>query len=235
MEKLLQSDSISIKKIKEGILSLSTMLCLFPLNIFYITLNNSKRGSRSLILGIDSLIPFIEIFIIPYLAWYAFIFLTMAFLCFKDRKTYFITLISYGFGLIASNITFFFFQTTVPRPELIGNGLFTRMVQMVYGADQPYNCFPSIHVLTSYLMVKAIMCSSVKNKTNTSVILMSAIMIIVSTLFVKQHVVLDVAAGILYGEVLFRLSQDLSIKIYKILKTVKSVDRFTFWEEKEKI
>lgn len=214
MEKVLQKDSSAIKKLKENMLAFCAMLGLLPLNIFYIALNNSKREVHSLITAADNAIPFVKIFIVPYVAWYGFIFFTMAYLCFKDRNAYFQTLISYGAGLICSFITFYFFQTTVTRPELTGNGILTSMIQIIYSADQPYNCFPSIHVLTSYLMVKGIMSSSARNRRNNFIVSITAVLIIISTLFIKQHVLLDVVFGVIYAELLFRLSQTIYKKIF---------------------
>lgn len=219
MEKsIIEKDNASIRKIKENLLAASAMLSIVPLNIFYVLLNNSKRGAYSLVTRLDEAIPFMKVFIVPYIAWYGFIFLTMVYLCFKDRKIYFITIVSYNLGLIASYITFFFFQTTVPRPELTGSDILTKLVFLIYSADQPYNCFPSIHVLTSFLMVKAVMASNIKNKLIVYIVWFSSIMIIISTLFVKQHVVLDVVSGIVYADLIFRVSHAYSGKVYIWIK-----------------
>jgi membrane-associated phospholipid phosphatase len=218
MEKIALKENIIYKKAKENILPLSAMISLAPLNILYVTLNSSERGAKSLVTSIDNAIPFIKAFIIPYVIWYGFIFFTMLYLCYKDKDTYYKTLASYGLGLIASYITFYFFQTTVPRPELTGSDMLTRMVLSIYNADQPYNCFPSIHVLTSFLMVKAIMASSARNKINTTIIWVTAVMIIISTLFVKQHVVFDVASGIVYADLIFRVVQAYGGRVFSWIK-----------------
>jgi membrane-associated phospholipid phosphatase len=218
MEKALIKDNIIMKKFKENLLPLCAMGLLAPLNIFYVILNNSGRGSRSLVTSIDNAIPFMKIFIIPYIIWYGFIFGVMVYLCYKDRDTYYKTLTAYFLGLIASYITFYFFQTTVPRPEIIGGGLLNRMVLSIYGADQPYNCFPSIHVLTSFLMIKGITASSAKNKVNMSLIWSTAIIIIISTLFVKQHVILDAVSGIIYADIIFRLVNIYSGRVFAWIK-----------------
>jgi membrane-associated phospholipid phosphatase len=204
MEKALVKQSL-ILKVKDNFLPLCAMASLAPLNLLYVALNSSQRGVKSLVTPFDNSIPFMKIFIIPYVVWYAFILLTMVYLCCKDKKVYYKTLVSYSLGLIASYITFFFFQTTVPRPELTGTDILTKMVLSIYSADQPYNCFPSIHVLTSYLMIKGIMASSARNKINMTIIWFVSGMIIISTLFVKQHVVLDVFSGIIYADLIFRV------------------------------
>lgn len=205
MEKVAIKDNILLKKLKEMVLPFIAMAFIAPLNILYVALNGSQRGAKILVTRLDNAIPFSKVFIIPYIVWYGFIFFTMVYLCFKDRKTYYKTLTSYALGLIASYVTFYFFQTTVPRPDLAGSDMLTKMVLSIYSADRPYNCFPSIHVLTSFLMIKAIMSSSARNKTNMTAVCLTAVLIIISTLFVKQHVVLDVVSGIIYADLIFRL------------------------------
>jgi hypothetical protein len=218
MEKTAIKENIMLKKIKESLIPLGAMACLAPLNILYVALNSSERGAISLVTSIDNAIPFVKIFIVPYIIWYGFIFFTMIYLCYKDRRTYYITLVSYGLGLIASYITFYFFQTTVPRPEITGSDALTKMVLSIYGADQPYNCFPSIHVLTSYLMIKAIAACSVRNRRNITIVYTTAIIIIISTFFVKQHVILDAASGIVYADFIFRMVQSYGGRVFSWIK-----------------
>lgn len=218
MEKVVVKENANTKKIKEYMIALSCMLTIAPLNIFYIAFNNSKRGVRSLVTPLDAAIPFRKEFVIPYVAWYVFIFITIAYLCYKDRRTYYSTVISYNLVLIASYITFFFFQTTVPRPELMGSDIFTKIVTIIYGADQPYNCFPSIHVSTSFLMIRAVMVSSCKSKKNMIAVWFTSIMVIISTLFIKQHVILDVVSGILYADIIFRIVHAKEDEIFRFIK-----------------
>jgi len=220
MQKIIKKDNLKIKNFKEYILSFSIILTIVPLNIFYVILNNFNKEANSLVTKFDMAIPFIKIFIIPYIAWYAFIFFTMAYICYKDKETFVKTVISYNLGLIAAYITFLFFQTTVPRPEITGTDILTKLVMMIYKNDNPYNCFPSIHVLTSFLMIKSIYASNCKNKINVSIISIISILIILSTLFVKQHVILDIFGGILYADIIFRF---VNAYYYKILNLIKKL------------
>lgn len=198
-----------MKKIRENYVSMSFMLSIPFMNILYAQLNNPGRGAHSLITDIDQGIPFIKIFILPYVTWYIFMFLTLCYLCFKDRATYYKTLIALDTGLSACYLVYFFYQTTVPRPELTGKDVLTEMVSFVYNLDRPFNCFPSIHALTSYLMMKAIGNSCTKNTTNYFTVNGIAVLIIASTLLVKQHVILDVLSAILLGEMVFKLVDNL--------------------------
>nr|WP_204616248.1 phosphatase PAP2 family protein [Desulforadius tongensis] len=181
------------------------MLSIPVSNIFYALLNNSARGAHSMITEIDKAIPFLKIFILPYIIWYPFIFFTLFYLCLRDKKIYFHTLAALNLGLIICYIIYYTYQTTVPRPEVAGKDLLALLVMYIYSSDQPFNCFPSIHCLTSFLMIKGINNSTVKNTFNTTIISFTAAVIILSTLFVKQHVILDVISAILLGDLVFRL------------------------------
>jgi hypothetical protein len=218
MEDTIMKENTILKTLKSNLLAFCTMLLIVPLNAFYLLLNNSKRGAYNLTTQVDNAIPFVKEFIIPYVAWYGFIFFVMVYLCFKDRKTYYITLACYILGLSTSFITFYFFQTTVPRPEVLGSDVFSKILLQIYGADQPYNCFPSIHVLTSYLMIKAVGASNFRNRTNLLVVWISAILIILSTLFVKQHVLLDAVSGIIYADLIFRAVSAYGETVWNFMK-----------------
>lgn len=212
MINLKAEESVKGKLLKENIIALSFLISIPILNIVYMLLNNSKRGVYNLVTDIDKAIPFVSIFIIPYALWYVFIILTFIYLCIKDRDIYYKTLISYDLGMIVCYIIYFMFQTTVPRPEVIGSDIFSRMVMIIYKNDQPFNCFPSIHVLSCYLMIKAINTSKAGNWINRLIIFCIASTIILSTLFIKQHVVLDVFGAMFIGGIIFKLVKRIELE-----------------------
>lgn len=187
---------------KENIKALAILALTFLIiRILYFILNNSSSQTYCLVTDMDKAIPFIKGFIIPYVIWYPFIFGTLLYFCFKDKTTYYITIISINISVMICFIIYFLFQTTVPRPQIYSNDFLSQIVKFIYLTDKPVNCFPSIHVLTSFLMVKGILKSRIKNSINIFVISFIALAIIMSTLFVKQHVVLDVMAAILLGDI----------------------------------
>lgn len=192
-------------KLKEKLIPLSFMLALPVLGVFYNLLNNGDGGVYSLVTDMDKGIPFLKIFIIPYIVWYIYLFITLGYLCFKDTDTYYKTLMSYCLGIVVCYIIYSVYQTSVPRPVLTGNDMLTRAVGFIYSIDQPFNCFPSIHSLSSYLMIKAINISSAKNIINSILINGISVSIILSTLFVKQHVVLDALSAVLLGDIVFKI------------------------------
>ncbi|MCX7746363.1 MAG: phosphatase PAP2 family protein [Clostridia bacterium] len=193
-----------MKEFKKYLIPLSFMLSIPIVNIFYGILNNADRGVSNLVTRLDDSIPFIKVFVIPYMFWYPFMILTMVYFCVKDRKTYVRSLISINISLIVCYVIFYFYQTTVPRPELLGNDFLTRFVGLVYGSDKPYNCFPSIHVLTCYIMMIAVTKSTIRNLWIKLLVYSISAVIIISTLYIKQHVVLDVIGGIFVGDIIYR-------------------------------
>lgn len=193
-----------MKKLKENIIPISFMLLIPILNIFYGILNNKSRGVYSLVTNIDTIIPFTKSFIIPYVIWYPYIFLVLVYLCLKNIKVYYKTLFCLSIGFIVSYIIFYFFQTTVARPTLVEDDILINIVEIVYKNDKPYNCFPSLHVLTTYFVMMGI--SEVEtNKKITLPVNIIGILIILSTLFVKQHVVMDVIFAIVLGGIILKV------------------------------
>ncbi|QGU94828.1 hypothetical protein GOM49_06705 [Clostridium bovifaecis] len=138
-------------------------------------------------------------FILPYIYGFALIYLR-----FKDKGIYYRTLISLNIGLISCYLIFYFFQTTVARPTLVGTDIFTDLVNIIYNHDRPYNCFPSVHVITTYIVMRGINIVSKKKLILLSSNIIGAL--IISTQFVKQHVILDLIAAILLGELIFKTS-----------------------------
>ncbi|MCB8817472.1 phosphatase PAP2 family protein [Desulfosporosinus shakirovi] len=194
-----------MQKIIKNLMPLCLMLSIPISNIIYVMLNNANRGTHSLVTDLDQGVPFLKIFILPYLSWYFFIFGTLTFFCFKDKKIYYRTLLSINLGLLISYGIYFFFQTNVPRLDIVGNDFLTMLIAFVYNNDQPFNAFPSIHVLLSFLMIKAINKYPAKNYLNVTVVYITAILIILATQFIKQHVILDLLSSIILGGLIFDL------------------------------
>jgi membrane-associated phospholipid phosphatase len=194
-----------VQGLKNHLPALSLLLSIPLLNLSYPLLNNGVRQVHSLVTDFDLAIPFVNGFILPYVFWYPFILIALFYICVKDKTTYYRTVLTFDVGLVLCYLIYYMYQTTVPRPDVIGDGLLNDLVRRVYHWDQPYNCFPSIHVLTSYLIMRAIgSLPNVSRWISVPTILIGST-IIISTLFVKQHVLLDVASAILISELAYSL------------------------------
>ena len=133
---------------------------------------------------------------------FLFISICLIYFAIVDSKTYYCLLASDVCGMLICFVIYYFFPTTVPRPTIIGTDFFSNLVKYIYASDNPYNCFPSIHVLSSFL---PILFTFKYNKSRIMKVftLISGIMIILSTLFVKQHYFLDVLASLILSSILY--------------------------------
>jgi membrane-associated phospholipid phosphatase len=181
------------------------LLCIPVLNVFYGILNREGPHVRSLMTGLDEAIPFVSVFIVPYLIWYPFMIGMFVYLFKKSSAVYYRALIQLCIGLVVCYITYYLYQTVVSRPIITDQVPLHQLVSFVYSSDQPFNCFPSIHVMTTYVILKHTSpYIDVKRFVRLGIHL-TGWSIIVSTVFVKQHVVLDIAGAILLVECMYYL------------------------------
>jgi hypothetical protein len=170
----------------------------------YELLNNRNEDAIDISTSVDQSIPFLPIFIIPYIIWYGYIFLYLIYFWFKNTKVYLKTLLIIAIGEIICFMIYFFFQTTVLRPEVTEDYFLNQLVKWIYHHDEPFNCFPSIHVLTTFAIMLGSLHIKEKHVVTTIFTHLVGTLIIVSTLFVKQHVIFDMISSVflvafLYG------------------------------------
>ncbi len=159
---------------------------------------------------IDDKIPFMSIFIIPYLLWFAYVASVLVYQFFTSVSDFRRNCI-----FLFTGMTIFLIVSTIYpnghhlRPEVYpDSSIFTQLVMWLQATDTPTNLFPSIHVYNSIGTHFAIIHSEhLKNKKGlrfASFILM--ILICMSTVFLKQHSMFDVLTGILMAVVLYPLA-----------------------------
>ena len=174
-------------------------------------------------LPIDKQIPFCAPFVLAYYSWFIYSFLLL-FLFFMVSEEDYIK----GYRFMAIGMTIFIlFNIVYPtsldiRPETVpGNGPFAALIRTMYAVDTPTNVFPSIHVYNSIAMHAIIINSKwLRNKLLTlskgNEILASsrlrilykvstiwALLIILSTLFIKQHSIVDIIGGLVLAGIVY--------------------------------
>lgn len=100
---------------------------------------------------------------------------------------------AYLFVMLVSYASFLLYPTVAPRSETIPVHDFADwLLQCFYDIDQPYGCFPSLHV--AYSFIGAFACMRMDRTVGVSASVW-ATLIAVSTVYTKQHYAIDAIAG----------------------------------------
>ena len=158
---------------------------------------------------LDKFIPFVPVFIIPYLFWFVYIAVPGIYFLFCEKEVF--CRLMY-FGMIGMTV-FLFVSWVYPnglaiRPESFADdNIFTQLTRYVYSVDTSTNVLPSIHVFNSVGIYLAVKDSDIlsRKKGICYVSLIITVLIILSTMFVKQHSVVDVISGLLLSYVSYEL------------------------------
>ncbi len=159
--------------------------------------------------ALDDYIPFCEYFIIPYLSWFAYVAFGVLYFYFKNKDEYFKLCTTLFTGMTV----FLIISTLYPnghylRPTYFDhNNICIQLVKWLYATDTPTNLFPSIHVYNS-ICVNAAIWHSEEFKKHKAIRYGSAVLmvlIILSTMFLKQHSVFDVVTGTVLAVFMYSL------------------------------
>ena len=148
----------------------------------------------------DDYITFIEIFIIPYLLWFVYVSGTVLYFFFTDKQGFYriCTLLITGMTLFLIICTIFPNGLNLRPSTFARDNIFVDLVRFIYRADTSTNVLPSLHVYNSIGCYIAIRNSQklrqYKWVQNGSLVL--TVSIVLSTMFLKQHSVVDVIAAI---------------------------------------
>lgn len=163
-------------------LVLASMYLYFPLN--------RGRAKYFLESPLDRRIPFVPAFIIPYFALVLFIpaGLTIALSSPLAVPLYLALII----GVLLGSFVRYFIHGGIRQPEIRRKDLCSRLVHWLYRHDDRAHTFPSSHVLISLTMSYFLAAAF---PPYAWLIWLIGAFIAVSTLFVKQHYLVDVIGG----------------------------------------
>jgi len=207
--------------IKRIVYTISFML----ISAMYVLTNHYTGRERELSTFIDNAIPFNKYFIFVYVFWYVYVAGFLVYFFMYDEKKYYKILVGLNAGMLICYLIYIIFPTTLPRHMLYPvEGITGHFFKLLYARDNPYNCFPSIHVLNTMIIAVYVQKDELYlNNYIKKASLISAASIIFSTLAIKQHVILDVAAAgflayMLYGVLEYR-------KIYAKVRSMMRVSQ----------
>ena len=185
-------------KIEKDKALVQILIYLFLVLLFFME-NTIIDGKYNIHSKIDTMIPFIPIFVLPYFSWFIFIAVTFIIFLNRSREAFINTFKSINLDMIIAIIIYIIFPNYQSlRPSIYAEDLFSQLVKFLQIGDSSSSVCPSLHVAISislYLGIKHSVCFK-DNSLVKFFTLMLTILICISTVFIKQHSIVDVLAGI---------------------------------------
>ena len=153
---------------------------------------------------LDRAIPLTPSFVWVYSFCYIFPFVPLFVI--RDWHRFNRALIAIAVANLPAFVVFIVFPVAMPRADL-GSSASERLLALIYTADfhPAVTSFPSLHVIFAWLIF--CMCRGGRwGRVGDVMIFTVAAGITISTLFVKQHIILDAAAGVVWAIMAWKLA-----------------------------
>ena len=156
---------------------------------------------RNYALPLDDRIPFVpewtSVYCLAYVSWAVSGIIIIA----QDKAHAYRMAAAYSLSMIVSGAIFLILPGTLDRPEITGSGLWRELLRGVYAVDNPpYNLLPSLHAMVSYFCWRGLWGCPRVPRWFKAFNLCFFILVCLSILFVKQHVLIDIPAAVAVGE-----------------------------------
>lgn len=177
------------------------LLCFAPFFLiggFYFVTQFFPLTYHAVHLPLDDAIPFLPVFVIPYILWYPYVPVPMVYSFFKDQRLMRRQALALFPGMAASILFFLIYPTRIDfRPAAQGAGVFRALCRLIYRLDRPVNVLPSLHCYEALSIHLSTFRSRFgrKHPALRAASAVLALLICLSTVFIKQHSVLDLIAG----------------------------------------
>lgn len=152
----------------------------------------------------DAGIPFASWTIIIYWGCYGFWMVNYLIGCRQDQEKAYRFMSADFLAKLACMLCFLILPTTNIRPAIVGDSVWDELMRALYRMDAADNLFPSIHCLTSWFCFIAVRGNEKVPRWYQAASFLIAVSICISTLTTRQHVLIDVAAGVALSEASWR-------------------------------
>jgi membrane-associated phospholipid phosphatase len=210
-----------IKKYKHAVLVIY-FLFYMPYFMFLNGFTPTRSDVTIMHTPLDDVIPFCEFFTIPYFLWFAYIAVGYVFLLIADREEFVRLCIFLYTGMTVCLLIY----TVFPNGQLLRidyetlgrSNILIDAIKALQSSDSSYDVFPSIHCLNSFAMHIALAKSKKLGKYKKPVVIASFILmvlIVLSTVFLKQHSVLDIYGAVALAVPLYFLAYKTKLNFLK--------------------
>ena len=193
---------------------LSRLARIFIFWIVYIVLfltAEQRSGKVNIIhVPLDDMIPFCEYFIVPYFMWFGLIAAVVAYFALFAQKDaeYNRLMLNLCLGMVVFLAICYIYPNGLNlRPRLLGTNVFEKMVMFLYKIDTPTNVLQSLHVYNTVCCLIAVLKNKFLSSKKAIVygIWILSVLIILATMFLKQHSVIDVVAALALNAVIYKI------------------------------
>jgi len=195
-------DTILSLQFRLGILTL-TLLVWLSIYFFVNRLKVEPQNRLDLATSLDKRIPFVPQLALIYFSTY--IFVMQPFIILSEARQFYWMLASFGSITVIASLIHAIVPSKIERNEALdAQGLSSQLIVLFQKTCKPYGNFPSMHVALSVPVVGANYLTA--GPAAGSITLLWAILIALSTLYTKQHYILDVLAGLFGGITVYLLT-----------------------------
>ena len=198
MNKTVKSTGAPVQWVKNNPHCLAMLYFVFYLIAFF-SLGQIHRPDLHIIhCALDDVIPFCEWFIIPYCLWFLVMPGSLIYFMFRDKKAFLDLSFLMFTGMTFCLLVYLVWPNGLDlRVEITQTNWAARLVAALQGFDTPTNVCPSIHVIGSFAGAFALWnCRALQKPQYKVISAVIAVLISISTVFVKQHSVIDVIAAL---------------------------------------
>ena len=171
--------------------------------------------------GIDENIPFINWFIIVYIGCYPWWYLGLLASLKYNRPNFYKAIVVSLISYVIAGLFFVFLPTEIERPVIENTNILNWLTNFIYSTDIPTNLFPSMHCFISWNVYVSVRRDKAIPLYIRIPYLIMAILVCMSTVFIKQHYFVDIFAGIILCEIVNFIVSKTKLHLRLMKKEVK--------------
>ena len=185
------------------------LLYVIYTSMFFLIEQLDLPARWTIVCPLDELIPFVPQAVIPYCLWHIelAVFL-LGFLRYQPRDEFLRAALTMWAGMMTALVFYLIVPNEIHlRPaSLAGNGFSAVLTRLIWAMDNTKNVCPSIHVISALIMNEETVRVSRKPVLKIGVTVLNAA-IIVATMLLKQHSIIDVLAAFVWTAAVLAVRQ----------------------------
>lgn len=178
----------------------SILLLMIPIQVWFQYLEANLQPQYMTQTLLDTQIPFVREFIIPYVLWFIYVPFGLIYLGLHSKRDFYKLFLALCGGMAMANIVFSVFPNAQGlRPVIHSDDPFCTLIKFIYATDTPTNVCPSLHVIEAVAVNAALQHSTAfsERRYRKTVSSIYTLLVCLSTVFIKQHAVVDVFFGLI--------------------------------------